>query len=130
MPTLAWGLGTLVLARLAASPRASGAIITRKLDEDQALDQLFLELCGWALGLAPGLGTAGVLGTQGWHAQPLPLCPRLGLVPHKAGRGVDRWKSGESDWKEGSDRQEAHRDDAPEAHLVLGPPAHQRGTCS
>lgn len=44
MPTLAWGLGTLVLARLATSPRASGAIITRKLDEDQALDQLFLEL--------------------------------------------------------------------------------------
>ena len=87
MPTLAWGLGTLVLARLAASPRASGAIITRKLDEDQVLDQLFLELCGWALGLAPGLGTAGVLGTQGWHAQPLPLCPQAGARPTQSRQG-------------------------------------------
>ena len=83
MPTLAWGLGTLMLARLAASPRTSGVIITRKLDEDQALDQLFLELCGWALGLAPGLGTVGT----GWHAQPLPLCPQAGACPTQSRQG-------------------------------------------
>lgn len=80
----------------------------------------------WPLALAQLVSWA----PRGGMPSPSHSALRLGLVPHKAGRGVDRWKSGESDWKEGSDRQEGHRDDAPEAHLVLWPPAHQRGTCS
>lgn len=65
------------------------------------MDQLFLELCGWVSGLAPGLGTAGVLGTQGWHAQPLPLCPQAGARPTPGRRGVEGWMDGSQEGQTG-----------------------------